>query len=111
METFVACQLRPLLTRPSPHMRQFYLRDTSGEHEVDLVLQTADGRLVGIEVKAGGAVSGRDARHLAWLRDRLGGQFHRGLVLHSGEMTYPLGEKLWAMPICSLWTPSAWDQP
>ncbi|MFZ1411402.1 MAG: hypothetical protein WAS07_08090 [Micropruina sp.] len=29
--------------------------------------------------------------------------FRRGIVLHTGSTTYPLGERLWAMPIASLW--------
>jgi len=48
-------------------------------------------------------VGPRDARHLAWLRDELGTNFQRGIVLHTGATTYPLGERLWAMPIAALW--------
>ena len=37
--------------------------------EVDLLIETASGPLIGIEVKAAASVTASDARHLAWLRD------------------------------------------
>lgn len=42
-------------------------------------------------------------RHLVWLRDGLGPRFVRGIVLHTAAMTFPLGPRLWAMPIAALW--------
>lgn len=29
--------------------------------------------------------------------------FQRGIVLHTGTLTYPLGERIWATPIAQLW--------
>lgn len=103
IDTFVAAQLRPLLRLTSPAVAAFHLRDANQTHEIDLVLESASGAVVGIEVKAADAVSRKDARHLMWLRDRLGPAFHRGIVLHTGASTYPVDEKVWAMPIARLW--------
>lgn len=100
IETFVMAQLRPLLR---PNHEAFHFRDTNGSHEVDIVLESRAGAVVGIEVKAAMTATKRDARHLAWLRDQIGDQFVKGFVLHTGTMTFPLGERLWAMPIAALW--------
>lgn len=62
-----------------------------------------DGRVFGFEVKAGGAPQSRDARHLAWLRDELGERFIGGAVLHTGPHTYPLGDRIVAAPIATVW--------
>jgi predicted AAA+ superfamily ATPase len=105
MESFVLCQLRPLLDLNADRpIGRFHLRDANGDREVDILLRSADGRIVGIEVKAAASVSKRDARHLAWLRDTMGGDFARGIVLHTGTLAYPLGDKLWALPIATLWS-------
>ena len=103
LDTFVMAQIRPLLRLAMPVMNAFHLRDANGEREIDLVLESASGQIVGIEIKAASAVTAKTARHLAWLRDELGSSFVRGLVLHTGPMTFPLGEKLLAMPIARLW--------
>jgi len=65
--------------------------------------------VVGIEIKASSTVTLKAAKHLAWLRDELGTPFMRGIVLHTGPMTFPLGEKLWAMPIATLWHPGQYQ--
>lgn len=103
VDTFVLAQLRPLLRLATPSVTAHHVRDTNQTREVDLVLEAANGQVVGIEVKAADSVEQRDARHLAWLRDHLGPAFHRGIVLHTGTTTYPLGERIWAWPIAALW--------
>ncbi len=52
--------------------RVSHLRTSGGEHEVDLIIERADGRIVAIEVKLARNVDGDDCRHLRWLGDRIG---------------------------------------
>lgn len=103
IDTFVFAQLRPLLQLTQPVLAAHHLRDKNQEREIDLLLESASGELVGVEVKAASAVDVRSARHLAWLRDQVGPRFRRGIVLYTGTTTYPLGDRLWAMPIAALW--------
>ncbi len=103
LDTFVAAQLRPELAIAHSRPRLFHLRTEEGRHEIDLVAELAGRRVVGIEVKATSAPSGRDARHLAWLADQLGERFLAGVVLHTGPHIYPLSEKIIAAPIAVLW--------
>ena len=105
IDTFVLAQLRPLANLALPRIEVFHLRGEAGRREVDLVLEAATGQIVGLEIKAGATVEPRSARHLAWLRDEVGQDFVRGYVLHTGTMTYSLGDRLWAMPIARLWQP------
>lgn len=103
LETFVAAQLRPELAVSASRPRLHHLRTEQGGHEIDLLGELAGSRLVGIEVKASGSPTARDARHLAWLRDELGERFAAGVVLHTGPRLYGLGESIVAAPICALW--------
>ena len=74
-----------------------------GGAEVDLVLQTRDGRVAAIEVKAGRSVGRNQVRSLSRLRDRTGDAFANGIVLNCGEDVRPLGDRLTAMPLSALW--------
>jgi predicted AAA+ superfamily ATPase len=103
LDTFVAAQLRPEVGL-LPRARLYHLRTDGGRQEVDIVIDLGAGRVIGIEVKAGAAPGPRDARHLGWMRDQLGESFLCGIVFHTGPQPFELGDRLWALPICALWS-------
>jgi predicted AAA+ superfamily ATPase len=104
LDTFVAAQLRAELAVSGLDPRLFHLREEHGRQEADLIVETAGSRILAIEVKAAATATPADARHLAWLRDELGDQFTAGLVLHTGRHTFPLGDRIVAAPIATLWS-------
>ncbi len=77
-------------------------RDTKAKMEVDLVLVDGAGRMVGVEVKAAGAVRGEDARGLRRMATQYGDRFLRGIVVYTGDRVFPLDEGIWAVPISCL---------
>lgn len=103
LDTFVAAQLRPELEASSTRPRLYHLRAAQGRHEINLVAELAGERLIGIEVKAGGAATREDARHLRWLREEVGERFLAGVVFHTGPRVYDLDERIVAAPIAALW--------
>jgi uncharacterized protein len=102
LDSLVAAQVRPELVN---HVgaRLSHLRTDGGRQEIDLLVELGAGRVVALEVKAGTAPSLRDARHLIWLRDQLGEQFVRGVVLHTGSGVFELSDRVWALPIAAWW--------
>ena len=76
----------------------------ASSREVDLLIETAGGQLIGIEVKAAATVTASDARHLAWLRDQTGDAFAAGLVLHTGPHAFPVSDRIVAAPVSTLWS-------
>ena len=84
-------------------LRVHHYRDRRG-HEVDLVIEHANGDIVGIEVKASATPRRRDLAGLTVLRDALGDRFRLGLVLHLGERSTRLGDRIHAVPLASLWS-------
>ena len=48
-------------------------------------------------------MSGKDAKWLARLRDRLGRRFAAGLVLDTGATSGPLTDRIAAVPMDILW--------
>ncbi len=102
LDTFVVSQVRAELAVTATRPRLYHLRTHEGRHEIDMLGELAEQRVVGIEVKAG-APDADAARHLAWLRERLGDRFAAGVILHTGPRTYELGERIVAAPISTLW--------
>lgn len=106
LENFVAIELLKQTAWSDSRVELFHLRAHTGR-EVDLVLEDADGRVVGVEVKAAATVRSEDAAGLRWLASERPRQFHRGVVLYLGDAVVPLGERLHAVPVSALWQPAA----
>jgi len=77
---------------------------TKDGHEVDLVCETDDGRIAGVELKAASSVEDKDFRGLRLLRDKLGGDFVGGVVLHLGPRAYTKEDRLHVLPLDFLWS-------
>lgn len=106
LEAFVMQQLRPHVDIAGGTL--LHLRTSAGEHEVDAVVALGN-QIVGFEVKHGVRPSAKDARHMTWLRDQLGDRFTAGYVVHTGGDTYPLAERIWALPIQHLTSATSRD--
>jgi uncharacterized protein len=103
LDSFVMAQIRAEVPACRTRPRLYHLRQADGRHEIDILVELANQQLLAIEVKAGAPGSG-DARHLAWFRDALGDRFVAGVILHTGPLTYPLGDRIVATPIAALWS-------
>lgn len=73
------------------------------EDEVDLVLESRAGEIVAVEVKAAASIMRREIRPIEKLRDTRGKRFKAGVVVCTAAQTTPLGDRLWAVPLSSLW--------
>ena len=103
LETFAAMEILKLASWSETELHVYHFRDHRGG-EVDLVLEDRAGRIAAIQVKAKVSLSGADhTKSLRKLREALGSQFVAGAVLHAGDQTLPLGDRLWAIPVSGLW--------
>ena len=103
LESFVAAELLKQQTWSSVSYRVFHFRNSTGK-EVDLVLENRRREIIGIEVKAAVLVGARDFNGLKYLKEIAGDKFRAGILLHAGTTILPMGERLWTMPISTLWT-------
>lgn len=102
LETFVVMEVRKQLAWSASVGDLYHFRDRGGV-EVDIVIETHDGRIAGLEVKASATARNEDFRGLRLFEERLGGRFAGGVVLYTGRQTVPFGPKLAAVPIARLW--------
>jgi uncharacterized protein len=65
-----------------------HLRTAAGRHEIDLILERADGRVLAIEVKLARDPSERDTHQLRWLAGRLGDTLLDAIVITTGAHAY-----------------------
>ncbi|MDR3107561.1 MAG: DUF4143 domain-containing protein, partial [Bifidobacteriaceae bacterium] len=64
--------------------RVSHLRAQNGDHEVGLIVERDDHKVLAIEVKLGSAPPDRDLRHLAWLQSQVGDQLVDRIVIATG---------------------------
>ena len=96
---------------PSPdHPDLLHFRTHAGR-EVDLVLEDAPGRVVGLEVKAASNASSSDFDGPRALAETAGKAFVQGVVLYLGRTSVPFGPHLTALPLDSLWAGKTGDTP
>ena len=75
-----------------------HLRTRGGEHEIDLIVERRDGRIVALEVKLSATVADADTRHLRWLADRLGSDLLDAAIITTGREAYRRADGIGVIP-------------
>ena len=103
VETFAVGEILKQVGWSDEVVSASHFRTESGD-EVDLVLETWDGRVAGFEIKGGSRIKDVDLSGLRLLRDRLGDRFIGGFVLNLGELAYRKEDKIAIAPLSVLWS-------
>jgi len=101
-ENFVVNELRKQTGWSDSRVNLHHYRTTTGR-EVDILLEDAAGRLVGLEVKTSATVVRKDFSGFDALSEDTGRQFVRGIVLYTGEQSVAFGENYMALPVSAIW--------
>ena len=80
----------------------YHLRTRNGDHEVDLVVERDDGRVVAMEVKLRPSVGEADVKHLRWLHERLGDCLLDSVVITTGRHAYRRADGIAVVPAALL---------
>jgi len=102
LETFVISEVLKQASWSDESCSLYHYRDKD-QDEVDLVIETAAGALIGIEVKASATVTQADFKGLRKLASACGNEFKLGVLLYDGTSTVPFSGELFAAPISCLW--------
>jgi predicted AAA+ superfamily ATPase len=102
LENFAVMELARQMTWSQERARLYHYR-TKDKIEVDAVIETPDGRVIAVEVKAGATIRTEDLAGLRNLASHLGGKFVAGYVLYTGQQTLSYGGKIKALPMDALW--------
>ncbi len=95
-ESLVALSIRTFAQNADA--RVYHLRTHGGRHEVDFVVEGAEG-VVAMEAKLGATVSDDHVRHLLWLRRQLGDDCVDLVVVHTGSEAYRRPDGVAVVPL------------
>jgi hypothetical protein len=102
-ENFVFMELVKQISWSETRPRIYHFRTADNMHEVDFVLESADGRVVGVECKASASVDQNSFKGLRALAEQAGPKFHKGIVLYTGTNVLAFDDNLTAVPVSALW--------
>lgn len=99
-ESLVTLSVRTYAQAAEARVR--HLRTRGGEHEVDLIVERPDGRIVAIEVKLSATVGEDDVRHLRWLGNTIGDDLLDAVVVTTGRDAYRRPDGIAVVPAALL---------
>jgi uncharacterized protein len=79
-----------------------HLRTKGGGHEIDLIVERRDHRILAIEVKLKRTVDDKDLRHLRWLAGQLGDDLLDAVVVTTGPDAYRRHDGIAVVPAAQL---------
>jgi predicted AAA+ superfamily ATPase len=79
-----------------------HLRTFSGDHEVDLIVEREDGRVIAVEVKLKRTIDAGDLRHLKWLAHKVGDELLDALIVTTGNVAYRRADGIGVVPAALL---------
>ncbi len=79
-----------------------HLRTHSGTHEVDLIVERGDHRVLAMEIKLAYTVTDSDVRHLHWLSDQLGDDLLDAVIITTGKEAYRRQDGIAVIPAALL---------
>ena len=86
----------------SARARVGHLQTKNGDHEIDLIVERRDGRVLAIEVKLAAIPDDRDVRHLHWLSEQIGPDLLDSIVVTAGPYAYRRTDGIGVVPLAML---------
>jgi len=83
-------------------VRVSHLRTRNGDHEIDLIVERDDNKVLAVEVKLAGAVTSRDATHLNWLSRQIGDNLVDKVIINTGPFAHRLPDGTAVVPLALL---------
>jgi uncharacterized protein len=82
--------------------RVSHMRTRNGDHEVDLIVERRDGRVLAIESKLAAIPNDRDVRHLHWLARQIGSDLLDAVAITTGPYAYRRPDGIAVVPAALL---------
>ena len=99
-ESLVALSVR--VAAQNAEASTWHLRTGNGDHEVDIILQRTDHKVVALQVKLAGAIGDKDTVHLRWLAQRLGSDLLDAAIVTTGQHAYRRADGIAVIPLALL---------
>jgi predicted AAA+ superfamily ATPase len=101
-ENFVVMEIIKQISWSATKPSIYHFRTETGQ-EVDIILETGDGKIIGIECKCSIKLGADNFKGLKTLKELTGNKFHRGIVLYAGSDILTFEKDFLAVPVSCLW--------
>lgn len=102
LENYIFCELQKMASWLEEPLYFYHYRDKD-KVEVDMVIETLSGEVIGIEVKAGATIDKTDFQGLVRLKNSAGDKFKVGILLYDADHTNQFESRIYSAPIGSIW--------
>ena len=102
LENFVITEIQKQFGWVKVRPSMYYLRTKDGQ-EIDLILEAKNDKLVAIEIKASSNFKMNSIDNIKEFQKVMGDKFHRGIIFYTGNQFHRLTDKIYALPIQTLW--------
>ena len=103
VKTFVYNELLKQAVWIDDRLKFSHYRDKD-KVEVDFIIENAAGDCFAIEVKSGATLTSKDFVGLKRFKEIAGDRFKLGVILYDGDRTSAFGDRLFTVPLGSLWS-------
>ena len=79
-----------------------HLRTHRGDHEIDLIVERDDRKIVAVETKLTATITDDDVKHLLWLRNEIGDDLLDAVVVTTGRHAYRRTDGIAVVPAALL---------
>jgi predicted AAA+ superfamily ATPase len=102
-ENFIACEImKAAKSLVSFSVSHFNPVQNQGK-EVDFVIESPNGKTIGIEVKLDGTINDKDYINMMVMQETIGKSFLRGIIIYTGTELMQVRKNIWAVPVGYLW--------
>lgn len=102
LENYIFCELQKMASWIDEPLYFYHYRDKD-KVEVDIVIETISGGVIGIEVKAAATLNSTDFQGLTRLKKAAGKNFMIGVLLYDGDHTNQFDSFIYSVPVGSIW--------
>lgn len=102
LENYVLCELQKIASWRNDSLSFYHYRDKD-KLEVDVVIETAAGDVIGVEVKSGATVTSTDFQGLKRLKKLAGNHFKGGVLLYDGDHSNQVEPGIYSAPLWAIW--------
>lgn len=99
-ESLVALNVR-VFAQPL-NAKVFHLRTSDNRHEVDLILESEQGRILGMEVKLSPVITDDDVKHLLWLKENAKTEVSDLVIITTEDSAYRRADGIAVVPLALL---------
>jgi len=103
-ENFIAVEIIKAAKAQGAYNVSHYNPVQNQGKEVDFIIESPNGKIMGIEVKLDGTINERDVANMSALKETVGDRFVKGIIIYTGNELIQVGGKIWAVPVNYLYT-------